>query len=451
MINRGEVVDLLVTLIQNACVNDGTPDGGHEYRSVATLAAYFGTEGHIVEPHPGRQSIVYRVKGSVPGAPRLLLIPHLDVVPALGKGWTRDPFSGDRADGFVWGRGAVDMLNLTAAMAAVFKRYLDGSRGPLPGDLIFAGVADEEAGGGYGAAHLVDRHYDLVECEYALTEVAAPSLATPDGPVLPVTVAEKGPAWRRLTTKGAPGHGSQPYGTRNALIPLADAMNRLGTAPMPVSISSEWRQFVGALGLSSEMEADLLDPDRLDAAIDRLALDDATFARWVHACTHLTMTPTKLDGGIKMNVVPEAAEGFVDVRRAPGQDEATIDDHFRKVLGPDLYDQVDIETVVENAANSSGAAGPLWDAIGDAALDLTGSRALVPAMVPVGTDARFFRERGVIAYGVGLFDDATTFGEMLAMFHGDDERVSEESVGRTTSMLERTLIRFGERLDANSA
>lgn len=448
MISRGEVVDLLVELIRNECVNDGSPDSGHEHRSVATLQRYFGEEGLVVEPHPGRQSVVYRVPGAESEAPSLLLVPHLDVVPATGAGWSRDPFAAERAEGFVWGRGTVDMLNVTAAMAALFKRYLTGELAPLPGDLVFAGVADEEAGGVLGAQYLLNNHYDAVGCDYALTEVAAPSFESSDGTLLPVTVAEKGPAWRRLKTHGVPGHGSQPYGTQNALVPMAEALSRLATAPTPVSISDEWRAFVEALMLEPEMEAELLDADRIDGAIERLAADDLPFARWAHACTHLTVTPTVLSAGVKTNVIPDAAEGYLDVRRAPGQDEASIDDHFRKVLGPALYEELEFEAVEAHGASVSPTGGPLWEAIADAAQDLTGSRSLVPAIVPVGTDARFFRERGTVAYGVGLFDDSTTFGEMLSMFHGDDERVSEESVFRTTALLELTVARFGERTTA---
>lgn len=450
MIPRGEVVDLLVEMIKNACVNDGSPDGGHEHRNVATLAAYLGEPGFIAEPHPGRQSVVYRVPGTEPGAPRLLLIPHLDVVPAGGAGWSRDPFAGERSDGYIWGRGAVDMLNVTAAMAAVFRRYLVGDLPPLPGDLIFAGVADEEAGGVYGAAHLVEDHYELVECEYALTEVAAPSFRSEGGSILPVTVAEKGPAWKRLTASGTPGHGSQPYGTHNALIPIAEATARLALERTPVSMSEEWRAFVDSLELPRMLRDELLDPERIDDAVDRLAVDDLPFARWVHACTHLTITPTKFDGGVKINVVPEAAEAFVDIRRAPGQDEASVDSHLRKVLGPALYDEIEITPVMEeHAANSSPAEGVLWEAIGDAAEALTGSRLLAPAIVPVGTDARFFRQRGTVAYGVGMFDEHAEFGAMLSMFHGNDERVSEESLDLTTQMIGTTLERFRVRVSSS--
>ncbi|HEX9856682.1 MAG TPA: M20/M25/M40 family metallo-hydrolase [Acidimicrobiia bacterium] len=444
MIPPDEVVELLVELIRNECVNDGTPDSGHEHRSVTTLAAYLGRDGTIVEPHPGRQSVVYRVAGTVPGAPSLILLPHLDVVPAKPDGWTHPPFDGIREAGYVWGRGAVDMLNVTSAMAAVFKRHLNGDVAPLPGDLVFGATADEEAGGRLGAETLVSDHWDLVAGEYLLTEVAGPSFRAGGEHVLPVTVAEKGPSWRRLTSRGLPGHGSQPYGRKNALVPMATAMARLGTTPTPVEITEEWSAFVTGLALERDLEERLLDPDRIDDAIDELAGDDMAFARWVHACTHLTVTPTVLHSGIKSNVVPDLAAADVDVRKLPGQDEEDVDDHFRKVMGPGLSDEIEIERIQTFPANGSPTGGPLWEAIVDSADALTGSPALVPAITPVATDARFFRARGVVAYGVGLFDDDVTFGDMLSMFHGDDERVSERSVDLTTQMLERVVARFGE-------
>ena len=138
-----ELAGLLGTLIRNQCVNDGTPDSGHEYRSVETLAEFFGEAGRVFEPHPGRQSVLYRVPGRNPSAPRLMLMGHLDVVPAQPKGWSHDPFGGELHDGFIWGRGAVDMLNITVTMAAVFSRYLAGELPQPAGDLLYLAVADE--------------------------------------------------------------------------------------------------------------------------------------------------------------------------------------------------------------------------------------------------------------------------------------------------------------------
>jgi len=439
-----DAVRLTQQLIANACVNTGSPESGNEIVSVRTIQEYLGVEGTVVEPIPGRASVVYRINGSDPHAPRLLLLPHLDVVPAVPSSWTHDPFAGDIEDGFVWGRGAVDMLNLTASMVAVFKSLLDGTTPAPRGDVILAAVADEEAGGIYGAKYLIEERWDLVACDLVLTEVAGPNLTGPGGTALPVTVAEKGSAWRKVHGHGTAGHGSQPYARDNAVVNLARAFADIATIPQPVLITSEWTRFVRYLPFDDEILEDLMDPERVDAAIEQIAETDVTLARWVHACTHLTLSPTVIAGGGKANVVPSAADGEIDIRILPGQDAADLNDHLRKVLGPDRYDALDFEVVFDIAASASLPEGPLWEAIADAAEIHLGSRSLAPTLTPVMTDARFFRARGIPAYGVGLFDDSVTFAEMLAMFHGADERVSVESIRRTTAFLSTVIEQLSD-------
>lgn len=441
-----EAVELMVELIANACVNTGDPESGYEIRSVRTIQTYLDEPGTVVEPIEGRASVVYRVKGTDTTAPTLLLIPHLDVVPADAKDWTFDPFSAERFDGFVWGRGCVDMLNVTASMVVVYRWLRDGLLPPPEGDVILACVADEEAGGVYGAQHLVNKHWDLVSCNYVLTEVAGPTIGTTMHPSLPVTVAEKGPSWTAASTVGIAGHGSQPYGRSNAVLTLADSFSRIGSVEQPIRITDEWIEFVPHLGLESEMNQMLVDPDRIDVAIESIAEGDQTLARWIHACTHMTFSPNVIGGGTKANMIPDAAVGDIDIRMLPGQDATDAEDHLRKVLGPDLFDAVDFTSRLTMEANSSPAQGPMWDAIADAAEQHLGTRRLAPTLTPVTTDARFFRERGIPSYGVGLFDRSVTFPEMLAMFHGVDERVSEESVRATTRFLASVVEAFSQRV-----
>jgi acetylornithine deacetylase/succinyl-diaminopimelate desuccinylase-like protein len=438
-------IDLLVQMMRNACVNTGEPTSGGEIRSVRTVQEFLGELGTVVEPLPERASVIFRHEGSDPSAPKLLLIPHLDVVPADPSDWTYDPFSGTRADGFVWGRGAVDMLNVTAAMVTMFRAIRRGDVPPPAGDVILAAVADEEAGATYGAAELVNNHWGLIACDAVLTEVAGPPIGTEGETVIPVTVAEKGPAWRKFTATGIPGHGSQPYRRSNAVLSMSKAFTLIGSAKQPSLITDEWRAFVGYLPITPALQQQLCDEQTLDDAIDAVAEEDEVLARWIHACTHLTFSPNTLKGGIKSNMVPDHAEGDVDVRMLPGQDHADIEDHLRKVLGSDLYEQLDIQPVLEMTANGSPASGALWEAMEDASDAHTGTRDLAPMLTPVTTDARFFRERGIPSYGVGLFDDSVTFAEMLAMFHGIDERVSEQSVLNTTAFLSTVVQRFGIR------
>ncbi|MDH3306271.1 MAG: M20/M25/M40 family metallo-hydrolase [Acidimicrobiia bacterium] len=438
-----DVTDLLSTLIRNACVNDGSPDSGHEFRSVATLEEFFGMRGTIVEPRPGRQSLVYRVPGSTNGAPALALMSHLDVVPVNAAGWSHDPFGGDIDDGFVWGRGAVDMLNVVAAMAVAFRPYLDGERA-LPGDLVFVAVADEENAGTYGAEHLVRDHWNLVACEYLLTEIAYPAIATASGPMPAITVGEKGPYWQQVTARGTPGHGSQPYATSNALIPLARAVAALAAEPTPVIISDEWKRFVAVLDLPADLKDQLVDPDHVDEAIDALAVLDPNMARYAHACTHLTLTPTVLHSGEKANVIPDLAVASLDIRLLPDQDDVTVTDHLAKTLGGD-YEHLEFVTMGEHPANASPVGSVLWESLLDGFAKTDGQREAVPTITPAATDARFWRDRGVTCYGAGSFCDRVSFPDFLTMFHGNNERVSVESLDRTAVLLAETINSFGRR------
>jgi len=436
-----EVVELLQTLIRNQCVNDGTVGSGHEYRSVATLRDFLGTEGEVFEPEPGRQSLIKRVPGTDPAAPSLALVPHLDVVPVDRSGWTQDPFAADIVDGFVYGRGAVDMLNVTAAMAVAAKPYLTGEKRPR-GDLLFAAVADEEGGGRYGALQLVEQRWEDVKADYLLTEVAYPPISYASQQAIPVATGEKGVFWTILRATGTPGHGSTPYRSNNALIKMVEAVHGIADEPMPVAITEEWRRLVVTLDLPENLKESLVDEDRVDEAIDILAITDPLFARYVHAVTHLTISPNMFNAGMKANVIADTATANVDVRALPGMDRGFIDSHLYKAMG-NARDDVDLDPYLDLEATISPAGdNPLWEAIADAVEALEGHRNLLPTLMTVGTDARFWRVRGTVAYGVGLYDDRMDFSEMLSLFHGHDERVSVESVVRTTDLYHEVLERF---------
>jgi acetylornithine deacetylase/succinyl-diaminopimelate desuccinylase-like protein len=437
-----EVISLLQSLIRNACVNTGAIDSGQEHRSVATLQEFLGATGEVLESAPGRQSVVYKIPGTDPEAPSLALVPHLDVVPVDADGWTYDPFGAEIVDGFVYGRGAVDMLNLTAAFAMAVRPYVQDELVPW-GDLIFAAVADEEAGGIQGAYQLVKNRWDLVGADYLLTEVAYPKVSSgPDEPI-PVAVAEKGSHFTRLMTTGVPGHGSAPYGADNALEKLIQALENLSRAASPVSIGEVWSEFVGEIGLNSDLAGALVNPADVDEAIETIAVEDPLFARYVHAATHLTVSPNQAMGGSKVNVIADKAKAILDIRSPRGVDRELVNVHLNQAMG-DASDSVQIKALGNSDATESSAEGPLWDAIASGVGEMEGHAKLVPTLMTVATDARFWRKRGTTAYGVGLYDDRTSFSEMLALFHGHDERVSVESVHRTADLYERVLREFLE-------
>jgi acetylornithine deacetylase/succinyl-diaminopimelate desuccinylase-like protein len=421
-----EVTGLLQELIRNACVNDGSPASGQEQRNVDVLRDLLegaGLPTETFEPVPGRQSLVARLQGSDPAAPSLLLMGHLDVVPVSPDGWSRDPFGAQLVDGWIWGRGAIDMLNLTASMAVATRRLATSGWKPK-GSLIFLGVADEEAGGTHGAGWLVKNQRDAVVATYVLTESGGVPVQTAAGTRLWTAVGEKGVHWIRLTVHGTPGHGSRPLHTDNALVKAAEVVRRLATfRPQPL-ITDSWRETVALLGFDEDLSAALTDPARIWEGIAELP---PQLARTAHAATHLTVAPTVVHGGTKTNVIPDRIELQIDMRKVPGQTGADADRLLRDALG-DLYDGIEVGVIQVDEASVSPTRTPLWEAMVRAAAKLRPEATLLPSITPGGTDARFFREIGIPAYGFGLFSDRLPLPQWSEMFHGNDERVDQDSL-----------------------
>ncbi len=424
--------DVLQTLIRNACVNDGTDDSGGESRSVDVLRDVLDVRGVDVQTfaaRPGRDNLVARIEGSDPSAPSLLLLGHTDVVPVNPDGWTRDPFGGEVVDGYVWGRGAVDMLNLTASMAVATRNLASSGFRPR-GSLVFAAVAGEEALGTWGAAWLAEHERDAVEASYVITESGGNPTPSRSGTKLPVITAEKGSHWCTLRIDGTPGHASQPFRTDNALVTAAEVVRRLAEFRPETTIDETWQRFVTALDLGDDLRDSLLDPVRLAAALDDLPLG---FARVAHACTHTTIAPTVMHAGTKTNVIPDRVDLQLDIRTLPGQSSADISAMIDDALG-DLADRVTVLAAAHDDSTASPIDTPLWDALGRVARRFYADASLVPTMTVGATDARFFRRLGVPSYGFGLFSRAISYEDYALMFHGDDERVDVESLRLSTEL-----------------
>jgi acetylornithine deacetylase/succinyl-diaminopimelate desuccinylase-like protein len=428
-----EATELLRDLIRNQCVNDGRIESGQETKSVDLLGNYLegaGLDLERYEPQPGRTSLVARIEGSDPQAPSLLLMGHTDVVPVNPDGWSRDPFGAEVIDGFVWGRGAVDMLNETATMALAFRRLADSGFKPR-GSLIYLAVADEEALGTWGARWLVENERDAVYADYVLTESGGFQIPTAAGPRLPVMVDEKGTYWSKLTVRGTPGHASQPFRTDNAVVTAAEVVRRLHEYRPPTQIHDTWRRFVEGMQYPPEFRDALLKDDELRDFAGTLPLG---LSRVVYSCTHTTFAPTVIHGGTKTNVIPDQVDIQVDIRTLPGETEDDVHHHLRQALG-DLHPAVEIEGN-DDPSTASPIDTPLWDTLSRVSGRLVEGTALVPFVMVGGTDNRYFRRAGSVGYGFGLFSQRLTFEDYATMFHGNDERIDQESLALTTALWE---------------
>jgi acetylornithine deacetylase/succinyl-diaminopimelate desuccinylase-like protein len=429
----GATVELLQALIRTACVDDGTPNSGQEVRNAELLAAYLDVPGIELthhEPIPGRRSVVATLEGSDPRAPTVGLLGHTDVVPVTADRWREDPFGGELIDGEVWGRGAVDMLNLTASMAVALRTLASHPRRPRS-TVRFLGVADEEAGGVWGAGWLADHAWDEVACDYVLTESGGLPLVTPSGVKVVMGAAEKGIGWRRLVVHGTPGHGSVPYGADNALVTAAEVVRRLHAYTPRADLNAFWQAWVRALPVDAAMRRALLDPDRIE---DALAALPPRLAGYSHAVTHTTFSPNVVHGGTKSNVIPDRVELELDIRTLPGVTDEDVEGMLREALG-DLVDKVTVEDPPHSRpASASPVDTPMFDLLRRRAEAAHPGAEVLPWMIVGGTDAAFFRKRGVPSYGAGLFSAKASLPEYRARFHGDDERIDVESLGLSAQL-----------------
>jgi acetylornithine deacetylase/succinyl-diaminopimelate desuccinylase-like protein len=432
-----QTIDLLQELIRNECVNDGTAASGQEVRNADLLQHWLegsGLDFQRYEPTPGRVSLVSRIEGSDPAAPSLCLMGHIDVVPVNRDGWTRDPFAAERVmspEGVdeVWGRGAVDMLNLTSSMTVGFRHLANTGFRPK-GDLIFFAAADEESGSAHGAQWMADHERDAIYADYVLTENGGLHSGKPEAPRIGMNVGEKGVAWRRLRVTGTPGHGSRPFRADNALVKAAAVVQRLADYRPPARFHELWPQQVAQMGVDDETRAAMLDPNLLEQFLDELPI--AALAGHFYSCTHTTFSPNLIDGGMmKTNVIPDTVDINVDVRTMPGDNAAEVQAHLDEALG-DLADKVSVEIIMDDPASTSPVNTPLWDSLQRAVEKPFPGAQLTPQFIVGFTDSRVYREMGSVAYGAGLFSPELDPASFSQRFHGNDERIDVESLRLST-------------------
>ncbi|UQX86627.1 M20/M25/M40 family metallo-hydrolase [Jatrophihabitans telluris] len=420
-----EVVSLLSDLIR---INTSNPT--HPERPAAEWVAEkldeVGIESQIIEAAPGRASTIARISGSNPDRPPLLIHGHLDVVPAEKSEWSVDPFGGEVKDGYVWGRGAVDMKDMDAMTLAVIRDWARTGTRP-DRDIVLAFVSDEEAGGREGAHHLVEHHADLfADCAEAISEVGGFSVTVNDDlRMYLVQTAEKGIGWLRLRAQAQPGHGSMVHGT-NAVVELAQAVTRIGEYQFPLRLTPTVRTFLEEL---AEVTGLPIDPDNPEAALPHLG----AMARMIGATLRNTANPTMLQAGYKANVIPSTAEATIDTRFLPGYEDELFD-----TIDSLLGDYVTREMIVHDIAVETDFSGAIVDEMAKAISAEDAKGRLMPYMMSGGTDAKSFSLLGIRNFGFAplLLPPDLDFS---SLFHGIDERVPVDGLHFGVRVLDRFL------------
>jgi acetylornithine deacetylase/succinyl-diaminopimelate desuccinylase-like protein len=387
-----ETLDNLRALIR---LDTSNPPGNErcaaDYLAFALTAA--GLPATIVEAAPTRANLIARIRGIDRALGPLMLSSHTDVVPVEAARWSRAPFGAEVADGCVWGRGAIDMKS-KCAMDLGLMLALKRAGVALERDLIFAAVADEEAGSELGARFLVEHHPELIHAGFVLNETGGFTLFMGERRFYPIQVAEKGFVTVRMTVTGAPGHGSMPR-SDTAIAWMAELITRITQTPMRRRLTPLMRATFADLGINPEKAPPLFRP-----------------------MISNTVTPTILRAGYKDNVIPGEASVILDGRTLPGEDERGFLAELRTIVGTEPI----LEVVKSAPPAEASHDTPLFRLIKahTEAAD-PGARA-IPWMLPGATDSKFFAQLGAVCYGFApvQLDPKMPFG---ALYHGNDERM----------------------------
>jgi len=432
---QNEAVRHLQSLIRLDTVNPpGNETLAAEY--LADILRDEGIEPVILEGAPGRGNLIARLRSTGEAAP-LLLMGHTDVVPAEADQWTHPPFAAEIADGYIFGRGAVDMKHMVAMelMVMLLLRRMDV---PLRRDVIFMASADEEAGGEWGANWVADHHPALIQAEYALNEGGGFAFEIGETVFYACQTAEKGYARFTLRTRGKPGHASVPHND-NAVVHLAAAIQRLGEHTLPVHVTTTLRTMFKTIGETQTLEVrtalqTLLDGGGLEP--DSLPIREDLRRTFV-AMLHNTATPTMLQAGSRVNVIPSLAEAHVDGRIVPYQTRESFRAELEAVLG----NQAEIEFLDYGAPLESGPDSPLFEVIRQVMEEAMPDAVLVPYMLTGATDAKHVTRLGTHVYGFSpvLYNPRV---EHFGLAHGHDERIAVDSMGFGTQILFDVTKRF---------
>jgi acetylornithine deacetylase/succinyl-diaminopimelate desuccinylase-like protein len=436
------VGDEVITYVRNLLRLDTRNPPGNETRAAEYLRGILEREGidcEIVGPGPDRGTIVGRLKGDG-SAPPLLLMSHTDVVAVEPEKWTHDPFAADIDDGFIYGRGAMDMKHMVT-MELMTILLLKRAGVPLKRDVIFMAAADEEVGGHQGAGWVAHHRPELIQAEYAINEGGGNAIEINGRRYYTVQTAEKGAARFRLRAKGKPGHGSVPH-EDNAILKLVQMLSTLEGRQPPVHFSASFRGLITGIASAQPPEvaqvilAILVNEQTADGAIDALPMDDL-LKQELRAMIRNTVAPTVLRAGSQINVIPSEAEALLDGRIVPGWTTEMFLEEIRSIFGEDA----DIEFIDPNEALEADPASPLFEVIKDVMRVHDAEATVVPTLLVGGTDAQRVAGLGTKVYGFAPEMYLSGLNDWDRI-HGHDERINIRSLQWGTRVLYDVVARF---------
>ena len=441
-----EVEDEVTTLLSDLIRINTTNPPGNETSAAKFLAKALEEEGlkcEVVESSKGKGNVITRIKGDGE-KPSLLLLSHLDVVPATPKEWSVDPFSGLVKEGCVWGRGALDCKSLVAIEALVMKLLVrDGVK--LKGDVVFAATADEEMGGGAGVGWLVENHPEKISADYVINEGGGFSIPINGRHVFTVQTAEKGIVWMKIKAHGRPGHGSIPGAADNAVLRMAEVARRLGTHRSKIKVVPTVKQMMKELSkergaFARRLSSLMTNPLFADRILDRMAKKEKGMAEFFRALMRTTIAPTMVHGGIKENIIPSECEGVFDCRILPGQTKETLLNEVKEVLKN--IEKLEFEYIKADEPSESPFDTALYRQVRETLREFLPDCSVVPFMMTGGTDSRYLRRLGSVCYGFHPLKTDVSMDELLKMTHGIDERISVENLVFGTSVLYQLVEKF---------
>ena len=445
---QNNIKEEITTFLSNLIKINTTNPPGNETQAAQYIKDYLAKDGftsHIFESAPGRGSLITRLKGTGE-KPNLLLLSHLDVVAANPQEWTTDPFAGTIKDGYVYGRGAIDMKGMTAIEVITLK-LLKQNNIPLKGDIVLAATADEERGGEAGAGYLMRNHKDKIWCPYVLNEGGGTAFPQNKQNIYPIQTAEKGILWFKIKAKGTPGHGSTPNMADNAITRINKVLTKLENYQPPTIYVDTLQEFLTQITQTNPQLKDLINqlianPQKSDQILDELAQKDKALSEEIRPRIKTTLTPTIIQGGTKENIIPSQCEAVFDCRVLPGQSTTTTLELIKHLL-KDIDDQkLSYEIIQIHDGNQSTTQTPLYQTIKTVLQEADPGCSITPTLTTGGTDSRFFRETGSICYGFHPVRPEEPNDQYEKRIHGIDERLSIENLVWGTSIFYETIKRF---------